>query len=95
LPVRDNRGRRVSPEVFEQTWDELATRFGGISGAPELFRGAWIDGGIRFEEEMRRLTVDVANTAANQRFFARCKATLRKRFKQVEIYIVSYLVDIV
>jgi hypothetical protein len=70
-------------------------RFGGITGAPQTYLGIWIHEGTRFEEEMRRFTVDVANTAANREFFARYKVTLRERFEQVEIYIASYLVDIV
>ena len=95
LPVRHNDGRLVSWELIEQTWEELVARFGGITGAPQTYLGIWIHEGTRFEEEMRRFTVDVANTAANRQFFIRYKATLRERFEQVEIYIASYLVDIV
>lgn len=95
LPVRDNDGRPVSWELFEQTWQELVTRFGGIACAPELRLGSWFHDGHRFDEEMRLLTVDVDNTADNRKFFERFKVKLRKRFEQIEIYIVSYLVDIV
>jgi hypothetical protein len=94
LPVRDNDGRPVNEELLEQTREELVGRFGGLTGSPEAFLGIWIHDGTRCEEEMRRLTVDVDNTASNRKFFERLKATLRKRFEQIEIYIVSYLVDI-
>ena len=95
LPVRDNDGRLVSWELLEQTREELVARFGGLTGAPDVVLGTWVHEGARFDEEMRRLTVDVDNTASNRKFFDRFKATLRKRFEQIEIYIVSYLVDIV
>ena len=94
LPVRHNDGRLVSWELLEQTREELVARFGGITGAPQTFLGIWVHEGTPFEEEMRRFTVDVDNTASNREFFARLKTTLRKRFEQIEIYIASYLVDI-
>jgi hypothetical protein len=95
LPVRHNDGRPVSGELLEQTREELVARFGGITIAPQTYLGIWVQDGTRFKEEMRRFTVDVANTSGNREFFARYKATLRKRFEQIEIYIASYLVDIV
>jgi hypothetical protein len=95
LPVRHNDGRLVSWELLEQTREELVARFGGITVAPQTYLGIWVQETMRFEEEMRRFTVDVANTAGNREFFARFKRTLRERFEQIEIYIVSYLVDIV
>ena len=87
--------RPVSSELLEQTWDQLVARFGGITGAPETYLGIWVHEGTRYQEEMRRFIVDVPNAAANRQFFTRYKATLRERFEQVEIYIASYLVDIV
>ncbi len=77
LPVRHNDGRLVSRELVEQTWEELVARFGGITGAPQTYLGIWVKGRIRFEEEMRRFTVDVDNTAGNREFFTRYKRTLR------------------
>ena len=70
LPVKHNDGRLVSWDLLEQTREELVKRFGGITGAPQTYLGIWIHEGTRFEEEMRRFTVDVPNTAANREFFA-------------------------
>jgi hypothetical protein len=93
LPVRHNNGQPVSGELLEQTREELVARFGGISIAPHTVLGIWVREGSRFEDETRRLTVDVEDTPENQEFFVRHKATLLERFDQVEIYIVSYLID--
>jgi hypothetical protein len=38
--------------------------------------------------------VDVPDTQANRKFFVRLKSTLLERFEQLEIYIASYLVEI-
>jgi hypothetical protein len=95
LPVRHNDGQPVSWQLLEQTREELVARFGGITMAPQTYLGIWVQESLRFEEEMRRFTVDVANTLSNREFFARYKAMHRKGFEQLEIYIASYLVDIV
>jgi hypothetical protein len=95
LPVRHNDGRLVSWDLLEQTREELVARFRGLTVAPQTYLGIWVQGDTRFEDEMRRITVDVENTAANRKFFARYKSKLRERFDQIEIYIASYLVDIV
>jgi hypothetical protein len=50
--------------------------------------------GVRYEDTSVRLTVDVDDTPENRQFFLQFKATLLERFEQVEIYIVSYSIDI-
>jgi hypothetical protein len=95
LPVRFNDGRLVSGELLEQTREELIGQFGGVTFAPHTVLGLWVYDGGRFEDELRRLTVDVEDTPENQQFFAEYKAKLLARFEQVEIYIVSYPIDIV
>lgn len=94
LPVRHNDGRPVSGELLEQTREELVAQFGGITVAPHTFLGVWMHQGARYEEEMRRFSVDVEETPANHEFFVRYKATLLERFEQIDIYIASYLIEI-
>jgi hypothetical protein len=67
----------------------------GVSISPGTVRGTWIDAGVRYEDELVRISVDVPDTAKNRQFFASFKAKLIKRFGQLEIYIASYAVDII
>ena len=57
--------------------------------------GAWVHEGIRYEDELRRFTVDVEDLAENQHFMAASKKTLLERFEQIEIYMVSFPVEII
>ena len=95
LPVRHNDGRLVSGELLEQTREELIAQFCGLTVAPHTVLGIWLHEGSRFEDELRRFSVDVDDTPETQQFFARFKMTLLDRFEQIEIYIASYPVDIV
>lgn len=89
-----NDGRSVSPELHARTREELIERFGALSGMSATVRGTWVHNGVRYEDELVRLVVDAEDTEENQQFFVAFKATLLERFEQIDIYIVSFPVDI-
>jgi hypothetical protein len=95
LPVRLNDGRPVSGELLEQTREELIARFSGLQIQPHTVLGLWVYEGSRYEDELRRFTIDVDDTPDNQQFFVEFKQKLLERFDQLEIYVASYPVDIV
>ncbi|MBI1832357.1 MAG: hypothetical protein HYR84_13015 [Planctomycetes bacterium] len=94
MPIRFNDGRPVSGELLEQTREELMAHFRAVQIQPHTVLGLWVYEGARFEDELRRFTVDVEDTAENQQFFVTFKQELLERFEQIEIYVVSYPVDI-
>jgi hypothetical protein len=95
LPLLHNDGRPVSPTKHRQTREELFVRFGAVSALPGTVHGAWFHAGNRYEDESLRLVMDVANTKENRAFFVDFKAALLERFEQIEIYIISFIIDIV
>jgi hypothetical protein len=95
LPLTHNDGRPVSPDKFQLTRDELITQFGAVSMSAFAVIGAWVHEGTRFEDELRRFTVDVEDIPENQHFMAAYKKTLLERFEQIEIYMVSFPVEII
>lgn len=70
------------------------SHFRAVQIQPHTVLGLWLDEGTRYEDELRRLTVDVEDTAESQEFFATFKQKLLECFEQIEIYIVWYPVDI-
>ena len=94
LPLKFNDGQPVPEDLFEQTREELVAQFGAICVQPNVVRGIWVHEGTRYEDELLRFVVDVEDTRENEQFFINFKATLLERFEQIEIYIASYLVDI-
>jgi hypothetical protein len=94
LPLKYNDGRPIDEELFEQTREELVAQFGGLCVQPNVVRGIWLQEGTRYEDELLRYFVDVEDTPENEQFFVSLKATLLERFEQIEIYVASYLVDI-
>lgn len=94
LPTRYNDGAAVEREKFLATNGELARQFGAVSFLPETLHGIWIHEGKRFEEDNIRLFVDVEDTPESAAFFQRFKTILKARFRQIDIWIVSYEVQI-
>ncbi|MBI3418440.1 MAG: hypothetical protein HY043_24380 [Verrucomicrobia bacterium] len=95
LPTRYNDGAPVEPAKFYQTQEELVAAFGALTTSPELLRGVWMHEGQRFEDEHLRLVVDVEMTAETRDFFRRFKDTLKTRFRQFDIWLVSYEIEVV
>jgi hypothetical protein len=94
LPKRYNDGAAVEREKFLATNGDLALQFGAVSFLPEALQGVWIHEGQRFEEDNVRLFVDVEDTVESAEFFQHFKTTLKERFRQIDIWIVSYEIRI-
>jgi len=95
LPTRYNDGTPVEPEKLFQTQEELVAAFGALTTSPELLRGVWMHGGQRFEDENLRLVLDVEATPENRAFFPEFKEQLKARFRQIDIWLVSYEIEVV
>jgi hypothetical protein len=95
LPLQYNDGSPVPDADLNQTREELLIRFEGVSVQPGTVAGLWIHEGNRYEDSLVRVTVDVEDTAENRRFFVEWKPTLLQRFRQLDIYITSYLIDVI
>ena len=76
------------------TYEEVVERFGAVTIVPQSVRGIWTKEGQRYEEDNIRFHVDVEDTKENAEFFRKLKETLKIRFKQIDIWIVSYQIDL-
>ena len=95
MPTQYNEGNPVEPERFLITRREIAARFGALTFLPQPVHGEWMHQEIRFEDINLRIVVDVEDTPESAEFFARLKQTLKQRFQQIEIWIVSHEIRIV
>ncbi|MBI4025532.1 MAG: hypothetical protein HY360_11165 [Verrucomicrobia bacterium] len=94
MPIRYNDGGLVEPEKFLLTSEELVSRFGALTTQPQAVQGIWLHEDQRFEESNIRIFVDVEDVAENAAFFVAWKETLKQRFRQIDIWIVSYEIRI-
>ena len=95
LPTRYNDGRPIEPDKYLITRREIAARFGALTFLPQPAHGEWTHQQVHYEETNMRIVADVEDTPENTEFFTQLKQTLKRRFEQLEIWIVSYEIRII
>ena len=94
LPLQFNDGRDVPDKLLWQTVEELEAKFQGVSLESQVVHGLWHGEGVNFHDHNARLVVDVDDSSENRAFFVALKARLKRRFQQLEIYIVSHQIEV-
>ena len=81
---------------MQQTLRDVIDRFGAMSYSPNSILGVWkSEDGKPYDDDLFLLTVDVEDIPENRAFFVEFKKTLLERFKQKDIYMVTYLLEVV
>ena len=94
LPLKHNDGRSVDEDKLNQTRREIVDRFDAVSIYPQSVLGIWMHESVQYEDVTVRLFVDVDDTEENRQFFRDFKEVLLQRFEQIEIYIISFGIEI-
>lgn len=99
LPIRHNDGRSIlvqDTQTLQQTLRDVIDRFGAMSYSPNSILGVWQSAdGRPYDDDLFLLTVDVEDTPENREFFVGFKQTLLERFLQKDIYMVTYLLEVI
>jgi hypothetical protein len=97
LPVTTNDGRPIAEiclRCVPDTLMEVVDRFGALSFDRGTTDGVWISMGRRYDDTLFRLTIDVPDSNDTREWMTRFKEALVGRFRQREIYMVSYAIDV-
>jgi hypothetical protein len=94
LPLNFNDGREVPDELLAEAVLEVRTRFNAVRYESQRMEGQWEEGGTLYKDELSCLVVDVPDTARNRKWMKQFKARWRERLQLVELWMVSYRVDI-
>jgi hypothetical protein len=94
LPLQFNDGRDVPPEWLAEAVLEIVDHFGAASYETQKVEGHWRDQGILYRDTLVRLVVDVPDGVKNRRWMKAFKARWKARLEQLELWMVSYPIDI-
>jgi hypothetical protein len=94
LPVRFNDGREVPEEWIGEAINEVVTQFGAASFDNQAVEGRWRSEGQLFQDALTRLVVDVPDAVKNRKWMKEFKQRWKKRLEQLELWMVSYRVDV-
>lgn len=94
LPLRFNDGSAVPDELIADALLELEDRFGAVSSETQTIRGRWRHEGQSYRDDLVRVFVDVADDPENREFFVEFKQRLKARFHQLDMWVSTYLIEV-
>ena len=97
LPAEFNDGRLVAdacPLCIPDSLSEVSDTFGAFTFRPDVALGSWTTAGMRYDDQLFLLSIDVEDTAEHRAWIAHFKSHLLERFQQLEIYVTSYPIDL-
>jgi hypothetical protein len=94
FPLEFNDGRDVPPDWLAEAVLEIVARFGAASYETQKVEGHWRHGGVVYRDNLVKIVVDVPASAKNRRWMQDFKARWKTRLEQLELWVVSYSIDI-
>jgi hypothetical protein len=94
LPLRFNDATPVPDDAIADTLLELEQRFGAVSCETQTIRGQWRYEGQSYRDDLIRVFVDVADAPDSRQFFVEYKERLKERFRQLDIWMTTYLIEV-
>src|SRR5205823_3328714 len=94
LPLQFNDGRDVPSERLAEAVLEVVGNFGAASYETQKVEGHWRQAGVMYRDNLVRLVVDVPDLAKNRKWMKTFKGRWKARLQQLEIWMVSYRIDI-
>jgi len=94
LPLQFNDGREVPAEWLAEAVLEIVDHFGAASYETQKVEGHWRHSGVLYRDSLVRPIVDAPDSAKNRRWMKEFKNRWRERLEQVELWMVSYRIEI-
>jgi hypothetical protein len=94
LPRQFNDGQPVPDGLFAETLLELRQQFGAVSAETQVIRGLWQQEDQLYRDDLVRVFVDVPDAPESIQFFRDFKEKLKARFRQLDIWVTMYPIDV-
>ncbi len=94
MPNQFNDGRPVPHNWIGRAMREIAEVFTGVSFETQIIEGLWRHGQTFYRDNHVRLVVDVPDTPKNRKWMKEFKARWKTRLGQIELWMVSYRIEI-
>jgi hypothetical protein len=94
LPLQFNDGRDVPPQWLAEAVLEIVDRFGAASYETQKIEGQWRSGGLLYRDNLVKIVVDVFDVPDNRQWMKEFKDRWKTRLEQLDLWLVSYSIDI-
>jgi len=73
---------------------EIVDHFGAASYETQKVEGHWRHGGVLYRDDLVRIVVDVPDSTKNRRWMTEFKVRWKARLEQIELWMVSYRIEL-
>jgi len=94
LPLRFNDGTPVPDAAVADTVIELEGHFGAVSCETQTILGRWRADGQSYRDDLIRVFVDAPDTPESRAYFVAAKELFKARFQQLDIWLTTYLIEV-
>jgi hypothetical protein len=94
LPRQFNDGREVPPEWLSLAALEIGDHFGSVSYESQVIEGHWKHAGAVYRDNLARIFVDAPDKKENRAWMKDFKQRWKEKLGQLEIWMISYRIDI-
>jgi|SRR5579872_3356615 len=94
LPLRFNDGSEVPGEWTSEAVLEVVERFGAASYETQRVEGHWRSEGTLYRDDLVKIVIDSPDAPRQRQWIRQFKDRWKARLRQLELWIVSYRIDI-
>ena len=94
LPLQFNDGRDVPTEWLVEAVLEIVDHFGAASYETQKLEGHWRQGGVLYRDNLVRVVVDTPDSAQSRQWMKQFKGRWKTRLEQLELWMVSYRIEV-
>lgn len=94
LPVRFNDGTDVPEDLLAEAVNEIVEQFGAVTFHRQTVEGHWRHDEAMYRDDLAILVINLPDNAKNRKWMKAFKGRWKERLDQLEIWMVSYPIDI-
>ena len=94
LPLQFNDGREVSTELLAEAVLEIVDKFDAASYETQKVEGHWRHEGVLYRDNLVKIVIDTPDDEANREWMRDYKSRWKERLEQLDLWLVSYTIDI-
>jgi hypothetical protein len=94
LPLQFNDGREIPPDIIAEAVLELVDKFDAASYETQKVEGHWRHEGILYRDNLVKVVIDMNDDDVNRDWMRQYKQRLKATLEQIDLWLVSYIIDI-
>ena len=94
LPLQFNDGREIPGEWIAEAVLEIVENFGAASYETQKVEGHWRHQDVIYRDNLVKIVIDAPDEEANRQWMREYKARWKAKLEQLELWLVSYTIDI-